>query len=99
MAHFREYSDKEPPKRGTARKIYDAFKAHGYAVERLSYNANCWGQAPDQGWGTWSCEIHDGKGGLESWCGWDAESGRAYLQGSWARRSTCSCCLSGGRWR
>jgi len=53
------YSDDNPPKRGNAKIIYDAFKRQeGWLVKDLHYNHNCWGAASGMnGWGTWACEI------------------------------------------
>jgi len=79
---FKQYSDENPPKRGTAKKIYQALKARGFRVWYLQYNANCWMRRLEDGWATWSCGISDEDGlDLESWCGW-TENGGAYLQGT-----------------
>jgi len=79
MSFFNEYSDKNPPKRGTAKKIYQALKDHGFTVWDLHYNPNCWGQGAHLGWGTWACHISDEDGGMERWCGWYGDRG-AYLR-------------------
>lgn len=76
---FNSYSDENPPKYGTSKKIYDAFKTRNWIVHELHYNANCWGRGQLGGWGTWACSITDDDGFIECWCGW--YDGRAYLQG------------------
>lgn len=80
---FKSYSDENPPRRGNAKKIYQAMKAQGFKVWDLHYNPNCWGRGAILGWGTWACHVSDGEESLECWCGWDDERG-AYLQGSGA---------------
>lgn len=77
---FNQYSDDNPPKRGTAKKIYQALKTCGYTVQYLQYNANCWMRQLEDGWATWSCGISDKEASLECWCGYNAGGG-AYLQG------------------
>lgn len=79
---FKTYSDQNPPKRGTAKKIYDALKSKGFRIGYLRYNPNCWMRQVEDGWATWSCEIIAPDGEVfECWCGWDNDCG-AYLQGN-----------------
>ena len=79
---FKDYSTDNPPKRGTAKKIYQAFIECGFTVHNLHYNANCWMHNLNDGWATWACGISDATGWwIECFCGWDNERG-AYLQGS-----------------
>lgn len=75
-----DYSDANPPKRGTGRAIYKAMKAAGLGVSDLHYNPNCWGnKVLGLGWGTWACTvIRDDLGVLECFCG--VVEGRVYLQ-------------------
>lgn len=80
---FKDYGKDNPPKRGTAKKIYQALIERGFTVHNLHYNANCWMRGTIDGWGTWACEISDATDCIECWCGWDEERG-AYLQGSGA---------------
>ena len=70
MAHLHEYNDADPPRRGTATKIYTALKAAGFAVDGLRYNPNLWGRAAEDGWGTWACEVR-GPMNFAGWCGTD----------------------------
>jgi hypothetical protein len=69
-----DYSDSNPPKRGTARKIYKVLKNAGYYVYDLHYNPNNWGNNPDQGYGHWACILHncsnpDYPSPFTGWCG------------------------------
>lgn len=80
-----EYSDANPPKKGTAKKIYDAFKAHGWKVKDLHYNPNCWGNTDGgSGWGSWACEVHGTPygtgdiGGAYFFCG--VQNGLVYMR-------------------
>ena len=81
MSFFKVYSDKNPPKSGTAKKIYAALKKRGFKVWDLHYNPNLWGRGAIDGWGTWACSVSDEHDSFESWCGWDEKLG-AYLQGN-----------------
>lgn len=76
-----EYSDKNPPKSGTAKRIYDVMKKNGITVHNLHYNPSCWGQGKDQGWGTWACDIVYKEvipAHFVGWCG--IKSGSVYLE-------------------
>ena len=68
------YSDLKLPTRGTSKKIFDALKSAGYSIDDLHYNANLWGHAREDGWGTWVCRISEGT----FFCG--VKNGRTYLQ-------------------
>lgn len=50
------YNEDNPPKRGTALKIWKALKAKGHRIIDLHYNPNCWGAIHD-GWGLWVVET------------------------------------------
>jgi hypothetical protein len=67
-----DYSDSNPPKGGTALKIYKVLKKVGYTVRDLHYNPNFWGMLPEDGWGHWACELRDGTipelDKFEGWC-------------------------------
>ena len=82
--YFKLYNDNNPPKQGTAKKIYDAFKASGFRVWDLHYNPNLWGRGKIAGWGTWACHISDKHDSIECWCGWNSEKQRAYILGTTA---------------
>lgn len=51
------YSDKNPPKVGTAKKIFTDLKKRGFTINDLHYNPNLWGLAKENGWGTWATEL------------------------------------------
>jgi len=70
------YTPEEPPARGVARKIWQALEEASLIPLSLHYNANCWGQGRQDGWGTWACEIAEG----EFHCGWDDVRQQAYLR-------------------
>lgn len=70
------YSDNNPPKSGTAKKIYDVFKKNGWKVVDLHYNENCWGRK-NHGEGSWVCNVW---GIPDSW-GWGATRRTEYLCG------------------
>lgn len=78
-------SYKSRPARGTGRHIWDALVANNLAVLELHYNPNCWGQCPEDGWGTWVCtlaglgdELSDERDSWWRFCG--VHEGRAYIQ-------------------
>jgi hypothetical protein len=75
---MKDYSDDNPPKKGNGRKIYNALKRNGFNVSDLHYNANCWGQAPENGWGTWACAIQGRGLSGEFFCG--VSDGAVYIQ-------------------
>ncbi len=72
------YTPDCPPKGGTALKIWSSLSSAGIVVEELHYNPNCWGNARNDGWGTWACTTVQT---AETWCGWSARHNCAYLQG------------------
>ncbi len=72
------YSDTNPPKSGTAKKIYASMKKRGMKVRDLHYNPNNWGQNRDRGWGTWACEVVADGERFEGFCG--LNNGRIYLE-------------------
>jgi len=66
------YTPENPPKRGTALKIWCELSAiPGLEMLELHYNPNCWGNTPTDGWGTWACHIRIDDTYMEQWCGWD----------------------------
>lgn len=71
------YSDDNPPRGGTAKKIFKAFKGAGFQVHDLHYNVALWGQAGVDGWGTWACTLRMPEL-FVGWCGWDGED--AYIE-------------------
>lgn len=76
------YNDNNPPKSGNAKKIYDAIKAMPNSPEILDlhYNPNCWGNAPERGWGTWAVTFNWGPRHDGFWCGIDDRG--VYLEGT-----------------
>jgi len=48
------YTQENPPKRGTAKKLWRVLHANDIEIEELHYNPNCWGNAAGGGWGTWA---------------------------------------------
>ena len=48
------YGPNNPPKCGTARKIWQALVDAGVTVLELHYNSNCWGRGKNSGYGTWA---------------------------------------------
>ena len=54
---FQTYSDDNPPKRGNAKILFDAFKQAGLKVSDLHYNPNNWGRQKEDGYGTWACAV------------------------------------------
>lgn len=75
------YTEAHRPKSGTGLRIWRALKASGFHVLDLHYNPNCWGKGALDGWGTWACEVRAPSGDhLAAWCGWDKQSGCAYLE-------------------
>jgi hypothetical protein len=75
------YSEANPPRRGTARRIWRAFEAAGFKVAELHHNPNCWGRGTLKGWGTWACKALSPEGDwFEHWC--LVRDGVLYLQGS-----------------
>lgn len=60
------------PKSGNAKKIWLALSPE---IKELHYNANCWGKAKEQGYGTWACQFSDGGMYL---CG--IKNGKVYIQ-------------------
>ena len=77
---LRQYTPQDAPRRGRARRIWDAFERAGMPLKDLHYNANCWGQGQRNGWGTWACETrHPVRGETLYFCGEDGE-GRVYIQ-------------------
>lgn len=76
-----DYDDINPPKNGTAKRIYKAMKKAGCTVFDLHYNPNCWGNALEMGWGTWACKIRLRDGTFHTgFCG--IVHGYVYLQGN-----------------
>jgi hypothetical protein len=75
------YSDQNPPKKGTALKIYQALVAEGWKVVDLHWNRPAWGNLKAMGYSTWACQII-GPDNMdwELWCG--IEGGIPYLQSS-----------------
>lgn len=74
---MQSYTSTNPPRRGTARKIWEYLARCDIVVKELHYNPNCWGSRRENGWGTWACTI--GGGSSEGyWCGWRLN--RVYLQ-------------------
>ncbi len=65
------YTPKNPPKRGTALKIWRELSEAGIEMLELHYNPNCFGNAKHDGWGTWACHIRIDDTYLEQWCGWN----------------------------
>ncbi|MFA5151917.1 MAG: hypothetical protein WC554_05070 [Clostridia bacterium] len=66
-----DYSDSNPPKGGTALKIYKVLKANNYTVRDLHYNPNNWGKHTEDGWGIWACDLADGTiPELDKFYGW-----------------------------
>lgn len=75
------YTPENPPKRGTARRLWNALCSAGFHIEELHYNPNCWGHRSD-GWGTWAFSGYSSKVNIDkegALCG--IHEGRAYIQG------------------
>lgn len=83
------YTRKNPPTRGTGRKIWRRLDELGFQVFELWYNPNCWNN-PQIGWGTWAVAIgHRSLGagggmGGEYFCGWNKPADDVYLQATGA---------------
>ena len=68
------YTQDNPPSGGNAKKIWEALWDNDLEPSTLHYNANCWGQGKDLGWGTWGCVTIVG----DMWCG--ISQGQVYVQ-------------------
>lgn len=81
---MQQYTQDNPPRRGTARKIWRQFHDMGIVLTELHYNPNCWGKGRAQGYGTWACAINRIKSvrltivSNELFCG--LNNGAIYLQ-------------------
>lgn len=54
------YTPENPPKHGTARKIWRTLTAEGFTILDLHYNPNLWGRGESLGWGTWAVQFNGG---------------------------------------
>jgi hypothetical protein len=57
MPRMNYYTQEEPPKHGSARKIWQALTRAGFSIHELHYNPNLWGQGKELGWGTWAFQA------------------------------------------
>jgi len=87
------YTEDNPPKRGKAKKIWEALWDNDFEPRELHYNANCWGRGKDLGWGTWACGTI--LGGL--WCG--ISQGQVYVQQMSAPYLVTYCKMPGQKYR
>lgn len=71
------YTPQNPPRRGNARKIWNAITAAGFTIAELHYNPNLWGRAGERGWGTWGVSFPRDQVGY--WCGIDSRG--VYMEG------------------
>ncbi len=71
------YGESNRPNRGTAKKLYDAFKMYGAMAKDLHYT-------PLGGLGHWYCTFSDG---IMRQCGWDAKRKKAWVKGLHRRKN------------
>jgi len=77
---FKSYTQENPPRRGKALKIWRELSTiPKFEMLELHYNPNCFGNAKNDGWGTWACHFRFEGDYSEQWCGWD---NGAYLMGN-----------------
>lgn len=51
------YTQNNPPKNGTARKIWAYIHRGNLRIAELHYNPNNYGNGREAGWGTWACTF------------------------------------------
>lgn len=88
------YSDKNPPKSGTGKKIYSQLKDAGFDVFDLHYNENNWGNNREGGWGSWVAVISMTGSKVDDlftgafFTGLTEDTGKAYLENTTAPYGT-----------
>lgn len=78
-----QYTPDNPPRRGTARRLWKELTAAGFDVAFLMYNANCWGLGKHTGdaWGSWAVDVYEHGRRVNYICGIDKQSNQAWISG------------------